>query len=281
MPCLLVLIIVIFRYDRLVIDDSERPDYPALLRLDDRGFVVLGAGQGMGRETANALASAGARVVCADIDGDRAEEVAGATGGVAWTGDLSDGHSVDRLADDAEQALGRIDGFVDVIGMARYAPVLELSDEDWTWTLEMNLRHAYRAARALGRRMSASGGGTMAYIASASGGPTGAPGHAVYGSAKAGLMSLVRSLAVELGPSGIRVNAVAPGVVWTPRVSQLLGEEGRKVHAANTPLGRVGLPGDVAGVLLFLSSPLSAYVNGQTIAVDGGVSGKFPYPVLW
>jgi NAD(P)-dependent dehydrogenase (short-subunit alcohol dehydrogenase family) len=91
----------------------------------------------------------------------------------------------------------------------------------------------------------------------------------------------VRSLSVELGGDAIRVNAVAPGVVWTPRVAQLLGDEGREVHAANAPLGRVALPADIASVLLFLCSPLSAYVSGQVILTDGAVGQKFPYPVLW
>jgi NAD(P)-dependent dehydrogenase (short-subunit alcohol dehydrogenase family) len=92
-------------------------------------------------------------------------------------------------------------------------------------------------------------------------------------------MSLVRTAAVELGPTGVRVNAVAPGVVWTPRVSALLGEDGRTRNAANTPLRRVAEPADIAAAILFLSSDLSAYVTGQTLVVDGGVGAKFPYPM--
>jgi NAD(P)-dependent dehydrogenase (short-subunit alcohol dehydrogenase family) len=263
-----------------VSDHSEVPDYSTLLRLDGRGYVVLGAGQGIGRQTAHALASVGARVVCADVEADRAQRVAAETGGIAWTGDLTASTEIDRLAGDSEAALGRIDGFADIIGMARYGPLVDATDEDWEWTFDLVLRHAYRAARSFGSRMAASGGGTMAYVASASG-IGGAAGHAAYGSAKAALISLVRSLAVELGGDGIRVNAVAPGVVWTPRVSELLGAEGRAVHATNAPLGRVALPADVASVLLFLSAPLSAYVSGQIILADGGVGQKFPYPGLW
>jgi NAD(P)-dependent dehydrogenase (short-subunit alcohol dehydrogenase family) len=97
--------------------------------------------------------------------------------------------------------------------------------------------------------------------------------------AKAGLMSLVRSAAVELGPSAIRVNAVAPGVVWTPRVSGYLGEKGRETNSANAPLRRVALPADIASAILFLASDLSSYVTGQTLVVDGGVGVKFPYPM--
>ena len=118
----------------------------------------------------------------------------------------------------------------------------------------------------------------MAFVASVSG-LTSAPLHAAYGAAKAGLIGLVKSAAVELGPLGVRVNAVAPGVVWTPRVSGYLGEEGRKTNAANAPLRRVALPADIAAALLFLVSDLASYVSGQTLVVDGGVSAKFPYPL--
>jgi NAD(P)-dependent dehydrogenase (short-subunit alcohol dehydrogenase family) len=89
---------------------------------------------------------------------------------------------------------------------------------------------------------------------------------------------VLRTVAVELGPRGVRANAVAPGAVWTPRVAELLGEEGKARSAANAPLGRVAAPADVASTILFLVSDLSAYVTGQTLVVDGGVSAKFPYP---
>jgi NAD(P)-dependent dehydrogenase (short-subunit alcohol dehydrogenase family) len=92
-------------------------------------------------------------------------------------------------------------------------------------------------------------------------------------------MALVRSGAVELGPLGVRVNAVAPGVVWTPRVSAYLGDEGRARNEANAPLRRVAQPSDIAAAILFLASDLAGYVNGQTLVVDGGVSAKFPYPM--
>ena len=118
----------------------------------------------------------------------------------------------------------------------------------------------------------------MVFVASVSG-ITSAPSHAAYGAAKAGLMSLVRTGAVELGPQGIRVNAVAPGVVWTPRVSGYLGEEGRTRNIANTPLRRVAQPADIAAAILFLASDLAGYVTGQTLVVDGGVGAKFPYPM--
>ncbi len=257
-------------------DRSSVPDYPALLRLDARGFVVVGAGQGIGRQTAHALARAGARVVCADTERDRADAVAGEVGGTAWVGDVRERDAVERLVAEAGRTLGRVDGLVDIVGEARFAPFLDCTDEDWEWSFGMVLRHAYLSAQIAGRAM-VERGGVMVFVASVSG-LTSAPRHAAYGAAKAALMSLVRTVAVELGPSGVRVNAVAPGTIWTPRVAALLGEEGRARNVANAPLRRVGLPADVASAILFLASDLSSYVTGQTLVVDGGVSAKFPFP---
>lgn len=261
-------------------DETPVPDYPARLRLDGRTLLVLGAGQGIGRQTAHALSGAGATVVCIDVEADRAHDVAAELPGTAhpWVGDVTRRDEVERLVADTVGVAGRLDGLVDIIGMARYATVLETTDEDWAWHFDICLRHAFLAMQIVGRALADQGGGVMVFVASVSG-LTSAPNHAAYGAAKAGLMSLVRTGAVELGPLGVRVNAVAPGVVWTPRVSAYLGDEGRARNEDNTPLGRVALPADIAGAALFLASDLAAYVTGQTLVVDGGVGVKFPYPV--
>lgn len=259
-------------------DDSSIPPYPDLLRLDGRGFVVVGAGQGIGRQTTHALAACGARVVCVDNQVQLAKEVADEVGGIPHVLDATRREDVDEGVAEAQRRLGRIDGVVDIIGMARYEPFLETSDETWDWTFDIVLRHAFYLGQAAGRVMAADGGGSMVFIASVSG-ITSAPLHSPYGAAKAGLMSLVRTMAVELGPQGVRVNAVAPGVVWTPRISQFLGEEGRKTQSDNSPLRRVAEPEDIASAALFLSSDLARYVNGHTLVVDGGVGAKFPYPM--
>jgi NAD(P)-dependent dehydrogenase (short-subunit alcohol dehydrogenase family) len=258
-------------------DDTPVPDYANLLRLDGRRFVVLGAGQGIGRQVSHALTSVGARVACVDQDTDLAADIASEVGGVAVSGNAFERADSERMFHDAEIALGGIDGVVDIIGMSRYADIVEMSDEDWNWHFDIVLRHAFLAMQYGGRAMR-SRGGVMVFVASVSG-LTSAPRHSAYGAAKAGLMSLVRTGAVELGPSGIRVNAVAPGVVWTPRVSAMLGESGLERNITNTPLRRVAQPADIAAALLFLASDLAAYVTGQTIAVDGGVGAKFPYPM--
>jgi NAD(P)-dependent dehydrogenase (short-subunit alcohol dehydrogenase family) len=259
-------------------DDSPVPDYPGRLRLDGRRFVVLGAGQGIGRQSAHALASVGARVACVDLDADRARDVAAEIDGLALTGDVTRRADATRIFADVAAVLGGLDGLVDIVGMARYALLLDVADDEWDWHHDIVLRHAYLAVQLGGRLLTAGSGGVMAFVASVSG-LTSAPQHAAYGAAKAGLMALVRSAAVELGPAGVRVNAVAPGVVWTPRVSAYLGDAGRERNEANTPLRRVAQPADIAGALLFLCSDLAGYVSGQTLVVDGGVAAKFPYPM--
>ncbi len=259
-------------------DDSPVPPYAEQLRLNGRSFVVIGAGQGIGRQTTHALAACGARLFCIDNDEQLAKEIAEEVDGIPWVADARKRSDAEAAVGEAKKQLGRIDGLVDIVGMARYRDLLETTDEDWEWTFDMVLRHAYLFSQLAGRVMAEDGGGVMVFVASVSG-VTGAPRHAAYGAAKAGLMNWVRSLAVELGPSGIRANAVAPGVVMTPRVSGYLSEEGRRLQRENAPLRRVAEPSDIASAVLFLASDLSSYVTGQTLVVDGGVSAKFPYPM--
>lgn len=259
-------------------DDSPVPDYGDRLRMEGRRFVVIGAGQGIGRQATHALVQQGASVLCVDVEQERADEIAEEVGGVGWAGDATDRSEVERLFADAQRELGGVDGVVDIVGMAQYAGFLDVDDENWQWHHDIVLRHAYLALNIGGRIMAEGDGGVMVFVASVSG-LSSAPLHSAYGVFKAGLMSLVRTAAVELGPQGVRVNAVAPGMVWTPRVSAYVGEEGKRNNERNTPLRRVALPEDVAAALLFMASDLSGYVNGQTLVVDGGVTAKFPYPM--
>jgi NAD(P)-dependent dehydrogenase (short-subunit alcohol dehydrogenase family) len=266
-------------------DDTPVPDYPGLLRLDGKRFVVVGAGQGIGRQTAHALASVGAKLICIDNREDLAKEISAEVGGVPCVADATKRDDAQKAVDLCVSEFGGIDGLVDIVGMAKYLDAVETSDDDWAWTFDIVLRHAFvfsqaaaKAMTATAERSGAANGGAMVFVASVSG-ISSAPRHAAYGAAKAALMSWVRSLAVELGPKSIRVNAVAPGVVWTPRVSQYLGEKGREGQSRNSPLGRVALPQDIASAILFLASDLASYVTGQTLVVDGGVGVKFPYPM--
>ena len=258
-------------------DDTPVPSYKDLYRLDGRGFVVVGAGQGIGRQTSHALAQAGAKLFLIDNRQELAKEIADEVDGTPWVADARDRSDVEGAVKEARKTLGRINGLVDIVGMAKWGEILDVSDDDWDWTFGMVLRHAFLFSQAAGRAMAEGGGGVMTFVASVSG-LTSAPKHAPYGAAKAGLMSWVRTLAVELGPKRIRANAVAPGFVWTPRISQLIDDEGKKRSESNVPLGRVALPADIASAILFLSSDLASYVNGVTLIVDGGVEAKFGYP---
>jgi len=257
-------------------DDTPVPSYTNLGRLDGRGFVVVGAGQGIGRQTSHALAQAGAKLFLIDNQQELAKEIADEVKGTPWVADARDRADVDRSITEARKALGRIDGLVDIVGMAKWGEILDVADEDWDWSFGMVLRHAFLFSQAAGKAMAGDGGGVMTFVASVSG-ITSAPKHAPYGAAKAGLMSWVRTLAVELGPRNIRVNAVAPGGVLTPRVSKLLSDDAKKAAAQNVPLGRMAVPTDIASAILFLSSDLAAFVSGATLIVDGGVIAKFGY----
>lgn len=266
------------------LDRTSVPDYAGLLRLDGDVAFVAGAGQGMGRQMAHALAQNGARVVCADNDPERAVAVAEEVDGTPLVADLLQRDEVARAVRSCVEDLGRIDHVVDIIGMAKWGQILDTTPEDYVWTFDMVLGHAWALAQLAGQAMADQAPnprsglrGTFTYVASVSA-ATGAPNHAVYGAAKAGLISLVKSMAVELGPRGIRTNAIAPGATWTPRLSAMLGPEGRAQNDENSPLGRMAIPADMAGPLLFLVSGLAGYINGQTITVDSGIGVKYPYP---
>jgi NAD(P)-dependent dehydrogenase (short-subunit alcohol dehydrogenase family) len=255
------------------IDDSPVPDYGALLRLDGRGFVVLGAGQGIGRQTAHALASQGARVVCADLDETLANTVAHEVDGVPCVVDARRAEDVARTIEVATREFGTLHGVVDIIGVARWAALIDMDEADWDWCHDMVLRHAFHLVKHAGRALADNGGGTMVFVASISG-ISSAPFHAAYGAAKAGLLSLVRSAAMELQPSNVRVNAVAPGVTATPRAVRSRGVPADVL--ADGSLSAMGATSNVASAILFLASDLAHYVTGQSLTVDGGMLTRSP-----
>ena len=172
--------------------------------------------------------------------------------------------------------MGSVDGIVDIVGVSGWSGVLDIDDAEWDWQFDMVLRHAYLISQIAGRAMKETGGGTMVFIASVSG-LTAAPNHAHYGAAKAGLMAWMQSVAIELAPYGIRANCVAPGTILTPRMEALFDDERRAINNAAVPLGHMGVPSDIAGAVLFLSAPISNFISGRTLVVDGGVDSDFPY----
>ncbi|WP_216894209.1 SDR family NAD(P)-dependent oxidoreductase [Nocardia alni] len=253
-------------------DANVVPDYASFMRLDGQVHVVLGAGQGIGYQSAHALAAYGATVVCVDREDERAKAVAAEVGGVPYVGELTSRESVAAIFDFVEKELGRLDGVVDIVGLARYKALVDLTDDDWQWHLDIVLKHAYLAIEYAARFWQRTGtSGAIAVVASVAGLQS-SPKLAAYGAMKAALMSLVRTSAVELGPAGIRVNAVAPGTVRTPRAqaNPKWTQELLDSNVAKTPTGRLSYPADIATALLFLVSPLSRQITGETLVVDGG-----------
>lgn len=260
----------------LITAADQISDVGARFRLADRRYVVLGGGRGMGRHTAHSLAQLGAQVVVVDSDQERADEVA------AEIGDCASAATVDATSDSEmaalAESLGDVDGVINVIGIARYQTLVDVAEEDWIFAHDMVLRHAWLTVRHFGRRLVERGSGSLTFVASISG-MTSAPGHGAYGVFKAGLISLVRTAALELGGSGVRVNAVAPGFVLTPRMADVLTEAQLSVNRASAPLPWLTTPSDIAAGISFLVSDLAVAITGHTLVIDGGATTTYPYPV--
>jgi len=261
--------------------------YLERLGLAGRTAVVGGAGGGgIGTATALALAEAGARVVAVDIETDRVEETEmriAEIGGrcVGVTADLRERDQCERVMARAVEAFGGVDHVANVAGGTaehHWAPLLEQSDRNFEELMRGSLGYVFVLCQLAARDMVRRGRpGSMVNVASVSG-LNSAPYHAHYGAAKAGLMSLTRTMAVEWGPHDIRVNALAPGAVKTPRILARGGEELDAMAREQIPLQRACTPEDIAGGILFLLSDLAGSVTGHTLVVDGGAQAKFPFP---
>jgi NAD(P)-dependent dehydrogenase (short-subunit alcohol dehydrogenase family) len=258
----------------LTSDDFDRtpaPDYAKRLRLDDKVFVVFGAGAGMGRQTAHALAQAGAKVACVDRVKELADYVAGEVGGLAVVGDMIRREDAEAAFRQVDDAFGRLDGVADIIGMNPPVRFMDLRAEDWHAQLDVGLIHALHAIQIGGPLIARSGGGSITVTGSRAG-LMASSGSAHYSATKAALHHLTRLAGVELAPSRVRVNCVVPGFTATPRLTRALGPEKFGEAAARLPLGRAAEPSDIAGAILFLASPLGGYITSQLLVVDGGSS---------
>jgi len=251
--------------------------------LDGMGTLVIGGGgEGIGRAISRAFAAAGAAVAVADIDPDRArdavEELTGfGAQAVALAGDVRSRSAVDSFVAHTVAEFGRLDTLVTVVGgQVAFVPAVrlhEMSDDDWDLAYEMNLRYVARAARAAIQTFLAQGkGGSIVSVGSVTG-IMAAPRQAGYGAAKAGLASLAKTVAAEYAGDGIRMNVVACGAIATPAANSAQPV----ADVPEIPMGRLGAPNDAAAAAVYLASPLSSYVTGQTLVVDGGVTVRGPF----
>ena len=253
----------------------------SILDLSGRGALVVGGGQGMGRATALLLAQAGANPVVVDLEQDRADGVAAeieALGrkSVGLSFDVTKPEGANEAIAEAERATGRLDIVVNIVGGASWSPLLSVDDETWERDFDVNLRHHLYVGRAAARNWVAKERpGVLCVVASISG-MFGAARHGAYGAAKAGVLSFVKTAAEEWWPHGIRVNAVVPGTVRTPRM-EAEWAAGSTPRPAADLLGTIAEPEDIGGAISFLVSDLARKVTGQALVVDGGWTTRFPY----
>jgi 3-oxoacyl-[acyl-carrier protein] reductase len=241
--------------------------------------LITGAGIGIGRAAAKAFAKAGYTVVATDVlekEGAAVADEIAREGGKAEFHklDVRSTETADAVVAAAEKKYGGIDAIIANAGIAHRVPLAKLDDEKWDHTFEIDLKGIYRVVRPAIARMRARKRGAIVCLSSVMGVAYGWDEHVHYSSAKAGVVGLVRGLAVELAKDGVRVNGVAPGYV---RTAQLLSEEhslgpkGAEAAGAFIPMGRIGEPEEIADVIVFLASDGARYMTGQVVVVDGGL----------
>jgi len=252
--------------------------------MTDRALFITGAASGIGRATALRAASTGHAVAVGTFEGDPydAESVVAEivdAGGEAFAV-AANVQNTDELADAVDQTLarfGRLDGAVANAGVLKRAPLAVLEDNDWNRIIDIDLTGVMRTIRAVTPHLTPGSG--IVVVSSIAGAAVGWKGHTPYSAAKAGLIGLVKSAALELGPQHLRINAILPGVIESPQSLDPVnsgGADGLLRSAESIPLGRVGQPDEIAQAILFLLSDAASYISGQKLTVDGGLTVVWP-----
>jgi NAD(P)-dependent dehydrogenase (short-subunit alcohol dehydrogenase family) len=255
-----------------------------LFSVSGQVVLVSGGSRGIGRAIAEGFALRGARVIITGRDQATLEQAAS---GMASTGskvqglvcDVAQPSAINRLVERVLRDCGRIDTLINSAGVNRRKPAATVTEEDYDYLLDINLKGAFLLSQAVGRAMIQQRSGNQINIASLA---TDRPlKHAgPYAISKAGLAQMTRSLAFEWGPHGVRVNAIAPGFIVTDLTRKLWADEKMQAWAqANTPQRRLGQPQDLVGTALFLASPAAAFMTGQILYVDGGFSAGWAWPI--
>jgi NAD(P)-dependent dehydrogenase (short-subunit alcohol dehydrogenase family) len=252
-------------------------NYQQMFRLDGQVAVVAGAASGIGRAAAEGLAAAGARVVCLD---KKAPDLPGAV--LNLTVDIADQSAVAAAVARIEAELGQMHVLVSTPAINVRKLLLDYTNAEFQQVLKVNLEGNFNIAQAVGRHMKAHKCGSIILLSSIRS-LTVEPGQSVYAATKAGLVQLARGLASELGPYGVRVNCIAPGVVETPLTQPIKDKpEWYQAYAQKNALGRWAHASEMAGPVVFLASGASSYVTGAVLFVDGGwtaVDGRFQPPL--
>jgi NAD(P)-dependent dehydrogenase (short-subunit alcohol dehydrogenase family) len=258
-------------------------DYRSIFDLNSKTALVVGSGRGIGEAGAHGLAAFGARVFCADVDVGAARETAGEIKEQGWEAetlelDVLDAESVRA----AVERVGAPDVMVSTPSINVRKPLLEITDEEFDWVMDLNLKGTFRLIREFGRGMAERGSGSIIAFSSIRA-QTVEPGQGVYAATKAGTVQMLRALAAELGTSGVRVNAVAPGIVETPLTAQIKDSpDWYDAYAQKSVLGRWAKPYEMVGPIIYLASEASSYVTGAFVLVDGGwtaADGRYVPPL--
>jgi NAD(P)-dependent dehydrogenase (short-subunit alcohol dehydrogenase family) len=252
-----------------------------LFDLSGRVAAVVGGGSGIGEAVAHGLKDAGAAVAVLDINGDAAARVASAVGAAATSVDIRDRHAVAAAFDAIVAAQGALDIVVCTPSINVRKPVLQYADDEFDRVVAVNLKGSFNVLQAAGRIMTARKRGSIIIFSSIRSQVV-EPGQSVYAMTKAGIVQLVRTGAAEFGPSGVRVNAVAPGVVETPLTAPIKANpDWYGAYAGKSALHRWAHADEMIGPTLFLASEAASYVTGSVLFVDGGwtaVDGRFTPP---
>jgi NAD(P)-dependent dehydrogenase (short-subunit alcohol dehydrogenase family) len=257
-----------------------------IFRFDGKTIVVIGAGSGIGRAVALGAAQQGARVACVDVNGEAAhataDEIAHAGGNADHaTVDITDASATDRVLGELAARGGGIEGLACTPSINVRKKLLDYSEDEFDRVVRVNLKGSFNVVRAAGRLMTAKGRGSIVVFSSIRSQVV-EPGQAIYAMTKAGILQLVRGAACEFGPSGVRVNALGPGVIETPLTAPIKAQtEWYRAYASKNVMQRWGHADEMIGPTLFLLSEAASYVTGTILYADGGwlaIDGRFTPP---